>query len=81
MTSVNLPALPEPYATSSATNFATVVGWPDGLTPEAPAGFSVNRWAGGLDYPRWFHLVPNGDVLVADDAADVIWRVQATERS
>ena len=66
MTSVNLPVLPEPYATPSATNFATVVGWPDGLTPKAPVGFSVNRWARGLDYPRWFHLLPNGDVLVAE---------------
>jgi glucose/arabinose dehydrogenase len=66
MTSVNLPKLPAPYATPSAINFATVVGWPDGLTPKAPEGFTVARWAGGLDYPRWFHVLTNGDVLVAE---------------
>jgi glucose/arabinose dehydrogenase len=36
------------------------------VMPTAPAGFTVTRWAGGLDYPRWFHLLPNGDVLVAE---------------
>jgi glucose/arabinose dehydrogenase len=29
-------------------------------------GFAVNRWAEGLDYPRWFHRLPNGDVLVSE---------------
>jgi glucose/arabinose dehydrogenase len=66
MTSELLPVLPPPYATPSTANFATVVGWPAGLTPTAPAGFTVSRWAAGLDYPRWFHLLPNGDVLVSE---------------
>jgi glucose/arabinose dehydrogenase len=60
------PVLPPPYATPSAINFASVVGRPEGTTPQAPVGFMVTRWAGGLDYPRWFHLLPNGDVLVAE---------------
>jgi glucose/arabinose dehydrogenase len=64
--SIGLPELPAPYATPSAMNFATVVGWPDRITPTAAPGFTVSRWAGGLDYPRWFHLLPNGDVLVAE---------------
>lgn len=58
--------LPEPYASPSAVNFPTVVGWPEGRTPQAPAGFEVTLWACGLDYPRWFHVLPNGDVLVAE---------------
>jgi glucose/arabinose dehydrogenase len=66
LSSALAPALPAPYATPSAINFASVVGWPEGLTPTAPDGFSVSRWAVGLDYPRWFHLLPNGDVLVAE---------------
>ena len=66
ITSGPAPVLAAPYATPSTLNFASVVGWPDGLTPTAPAGFTVNRWAGGLDYPRWFHLLPNGDVLVSE---------------
>jgi glucose/arabinose dehydrogenase len=65
-TPVAPPVLPAPYATPSALNFATVVGWPEGVMPQAPAGFTVNRWADGLDYPRWFHRLPNGDILVSE---------------
>jgi glucose/arabinose dehydrogenase len=61
-----VPPLPKPYETPSALNFSTVVGWPEGRTPTAPAGFEVTRYAAGLDYPRWFHLLPNGDVLVSE---------------
>ena len=61
-----VPLLPAPYATPSAVNFATVVGWPADRTPVPSDGFAVNRWADGLDYPRWFHGLPNGDVLVSE---------------
>jgi glucose/arabinose dehydrogenase len=61
-----VPPLPKPYETPSALNFSTVVGWPEGKTPTAPDGFEVTRYADGLDYPRWFHLLPNGDVLVSE---------------
>ena len=65
-TSHPAPALPEPYATPSVANFPTVVGWPEGSTPRAPEGFEVTPYATGLDYPRWFHVLPNGDVLVSE---------------
>ncbi|WP_208868151.1 PQQ-dependent sugar dehydrogenase [Microbispora triticiradicis] len=45
-----------------------VVGWPAGVTPTAPEGFTVTRFAGGLDHPRWLYLLPGGDVLVAESA-------------
>ncbi|HET6468546.1 MAG TPA: sorbosone dehydrogenase family protein [Geminicoccaceae bacterium] len=61
-----LPPLPAPYETPSVLNFSTVIGWPEGTRPTVPEGFEVTRWADGLDYPRWFHLLPNGDVLVAE---------------
>jgi glucose/arabinose dehydrogenase len=61
-----VPPLPKPYETPSALNFSTVVGWSEGKTPTAPAGFEVTRYADGLDYPRWFHLLPNGDVLISE---------------
>ncbi|WP_246148143.1 hypothetical protein [Skermanella pratensis] len=61
-----VPPLPEPYQTPSALNFSTVVGWPAGRKPAAPDGFEVTLYADGLDYPRWFHLLPNGDVLVSE---------------
>ena len=47
-----------------------VVGWPAGAGPKAPAGFTVTRFAQGLDHPRWLYVLPNGDVLVAESASE-----------
>jgi glucose/arabinose dehydrogenase len=47
-------------------NIAPAQGWPDGVQPQAPAGFSVSRFGSGLEHPRWIHVLPNGDVLVAE---------------
>jgi glucose/arabinose dehydrogenase len=58
--------LPPPYDTKSAIHFSKVVGWPEGLTPKAPAGFTVRKFAGDLQNPRWIYELPNGDVLVAE---------------
>lgn len=48
---------------------ARAVGWPPGETPRAADGLSINRFTGGLDHPRWLHVLPNGDVLVAESNA------------
>jgi glucose/arabinose dehydrogenase len=45
-----------------------VVHWPAGAAPKAPPGFTVTRYAEGLDHPRWLEALPNGDVLVAEAA-------------
>jgi glucose/arabinose dehydrogenase len=37
--------------------------------PTAAQGFAVNEFAAGLDHPRWLHVLPNGDVLVAESNA------------
>jgi glucose/arabinose dehydrogenase len=58
--------LPPPYATPSAVKFSTVIGWPGDRTPVAASGFRVSRFATGLASPRWLHVLPNGDVLVAE---------------
>ena len=47
-------------------NIAPAKGWPEGATPQAPAGFKVTALATGLAHPRWLHVLPNGDVLVAE---------------
>ena len=60
------PKLPPPNATPSAVKFPRVIGWPAGKTPTAPPGFTVTLYADGLDSPRWLHVLPNGDVLVAE---------------
>jgi len=58
--------LPEPYATPSINNFSKVLGWPDGKTPVAPAGFTVSKFADGFHNPRWIYVAPNGDIFVAE---------------
>lgn len=65
------PALPPPNATPSARHFSTVLRWSNEGQPTAPAGFTVNRFAEGLDNPRWIYVAPNGDVLVAETNAEV----------
>jgi glucose/arabinose dehydrogenase len=66
------PDPPMPAAQSSLipqVGVPDVVGWPPGAAPKAPAGFTVSRFAEGLDHPRWLLVLPNGDVLVAEAAA------------
>ncbi len=58
--------LPDPYATKSARNFSKVIGWSDGKTPVAPAGFVVTKFADSLDNPRWIYVGSNGDIFVAE---------------
>lgn len=61
------PALPAPRKTLIPTlNFASTTPWPEGETPVPADGLSVVEFAGGLDHPRWMHVLPNGDVLVAE---------------
>lgn len=50
-------------------NVADVERWRPGETPLAAGGLSANAFATGLDHPRWLHVLPNGDVLVAETNA------------
>lgn len=64
------PQLPEPRKTLLPTvAVATAKGWPEGRTPVAAAGWTVQAFAAGLDHPRWLYVLPNGDVLVAESNA------------
>ncbi len=64
------PALPPPNRTLiPVVHIAEAIGWPAGKTPEAAAGLAVRAYATGLDHPRWLHVLPNGDVLVAETNA------------
>jgi glucose/arabinose dehydrogenase len=61
------PTLPPPKHTAIPTiEIAPAVGWSDGETPEPAAGLRVTKFAGELDHPRSLHVLPNGDVLVAE---------------
>ena len=64
------PTLPEPTTTLLPTvKIATAKGWPEGAVPVAAQGLTVAAFARGLDHPRWLHVLPNGDVLVAESNA------------
>ena len=61
------PALPAPERSLLPTvRIATAKGWEAGQAPKAAAGLAVEAFADGLDHPRWLHVLPNGDVLVAE---------------
>lgn len=63
--SPQLPA-PDKNFLIPTVNIAPAEGWPQGVVPQAPAGFTVTALASGLDHPRWVYVLPNGDVLVAE---------------
>jgi glucose/arabinose dehydrogenase len=64
------PVLPAPEKSLVPTvSIAKAVGWPQGVRPTAAPGFEVKAFATGLDHPRWIHVLPNGDVLVAESNA------------
>jgi glucose/arabinose dehydrogenase len=64
------PSLPPPKPTLIPTvNIAPAQGWPANTRPTAAPGTTVVALASGLDHPRWLHVLPNGDVLVAESSA------------
>ena len=64
------PTLPAPKSSLIPTvNIAPVRQWANGATPTPAAGLSAAAYAEGLDHPRWLHVLPNGDVLVAETNA------------
>lgn len=65
-TAIGEITLPPPYATESKTNNSRVLKWPDGKTPKAPEGFTVTKFADGLENPRWTYIAPNNDVFVVE---------------
>jgi glucose/arabinose dehydrogenase len=52
-----------------ALKIAEAKRWTEGKTPVAAQGLAVKAFASGLDHPRWLHVLPNGDVLVAETNA------------
>jgi glucose/arabinose dehydrogenase len=61
------PVLPPPNPKILPTvNQAEAEPWQSGEMPTPAEGFEVNQFADGLDHPRWLHVLPNGDVLVAE---------------
>jgi glucose/arabinose dehydrogenase len=60
--------LPAPKTGPIVTNRSLVVPY-NGQTPQVPAGFTATAFATGLANPRRLLVLPNGDVLVAEQSA------------
>lgn len=62
------PAIPpaRPQGSLPTLKMPTARGWSEGRTPVAAPGLQVNAFATGLRHPRWIHVLPGGDVLVAE---------------
>ncbi|HKY92736.1 MAG TPA: sorbosone dehydrogenase family protein [Nevskiaceae bacterium] len=62
------PKLPAPVKSLLPTvEVAPVKPWGASEAPTAGGpDLRVGRFASGLDHPRWLHVLPNGDVLVAE---------------
>src|SRR6202795_2692160 len=62
------PVVPaaKPQGSIPTLKMPTARGWSDGQKPVAAPGLKVNAFATGLKHPRWIHVLPNGDVLVAE---------------
>lgn len=64
------PQLPKPNRTLVPTvKIAEATGWTGNAKPQAAAGTQVSAFAKDLQHPRWLHVLPNGDVLVAESNA------------
>ena len=66
------PKLPEPKESWLPTIKWSVANepWKSGQTPKPAAALRVAAFAQGLKHPRWLHVLPNGDVLVAEAASE-----------
>ena len=62
------PTIPpaRPQGRIPTLKMPTAQGWAPGQTPVAAPGLAVNAFATGLKHPRWIHVLPNGDVTVAE---------------
>jgi len=65
-TAVTKLTLPAPDTTHNAEKYSDIVGWLDGRTPKAPAGFTVAKFADDLKHPRNIYVAPNNDIFVAE---------------
>jgi glucose/arabinose dehydrogenase len=71
--------LPAPYATRSVGNAPRVVAQPAGATLSVPSGFTVRLFASGLMNPRIIRVAPNGDIFVAETAANRLRVLRAAD--
>jgi glucose/arabinose dehydrogenase len=62
------PTIPlaKPQGSLPTLKMPTAKGWSAGQAPNPAPGLKVNAFATDLKHPRWIHVLPNGDILVAE---------------
>ena len=73
---VNWQGLPEPYHTESATNPPRLIPRPKQASLSVPEGFVVEEYLSGFLRPRFMLLGPEGEVLLSDIAAGVVYVIR-----
>jgi glucose/arabinose dehydrogenase len=64
------PVLPPPNGSLiPLVHVVDAKGWGPDEAPDAAPGSAVVAFARDLEHPRWLHVLPNGDVLVAETNA------------
>jgi glucose/arabinose dehydrogenase len=76
---ITLANLPRPYASSSAGNGPQVDKAPANASLSVPPGFTVRQFAAGLSNPRILRVAPNGDIFLAETAANRIRVLRAAD--
>ena len=71
--------LPAPYSTTSAGNGPQIVKQPENASLSVPPKFEVRLFATGLSNPRIVRVAPNGDIFIAETAANRIRVLRAVD--
>jgi glucose/arabinose dehydrogenase len=69
---ITIDDLQPPNATPSASNGPDTISRPADAVPEVPDGYAVELVASGIRNPRAMRVAPNGDLFVADSAANAV---------
>lgn len=69
---ITVADLPPPFASESVDNQPDEISRPSDAWPQAPAGFKVELYASGLNYPRLIRTAPNGDLFLAESQSGEI---------
>jgi hypothetical protein len=65
LTAIGQLELPAPYSSKSTVKISSISGWKN-KKPEAPAGFTVIKFAENLQHPRSTYVGSNGDIFAVE---------------
>ncbi len=69
---ITVAQMPRPLASKNVSNPAKIAPRPANALPKVPAGFTVSVFSQDVDHPRNMAVAPNGDIFVAESAANRI---------